>query len=160
MVAANGVRVRVLDTIKSGETHLIVSWSRKGTLGSVSSVMRMLRIRANRDCEASLGDNICFRSTAEGADTRQSRGSLVDDELRFDSTLKRSLMKNSVRLSSVLMRKSCVTRKSSPGDDNRGGARRGSSIIRRKVLAECTSVDDGRRFLDRAVRGNACPANG
>ena len=39
-------------------------------------------------------------------------------------------------------------------------AREGAMACWRKVLAKCACADDGRRFLDRAVRGNPCPADG
>ena len=42
MIAANGVQVRVLDTVKSGETHLHRVMVEEGRSRSANSVMRML----------------------------------------------------------------------------------------------------------------------
>ena len=72
--------------------------------------------------------------------------------------LKRSLMKKSVRLSSVSMRGSCVTEVDTEEMAIEAAREKERWHCSAKSIA-CACADDGRRFLDRAVRGNPCPAD-
>jgi len=87
MVAANGVQVRVLDTIKSGETHLHRVMVEEGTLE--------VGLRCDADVEATRraatarhhsATHLLHAALREVLGTHvNQRGSLVDDEkLRFD----------------------------------------------------------------------------
>ena len=117
MVAANGVQVRVLDTIKSGETHLHRVMVEEGTLE--------VGLQCDADVEATRRAATARHHSATHllhAALREVLGTHVNQRARsltmrsfglIFPTLKRSLTKNSVRSSSGLMRKSCAIRKSS-----------------------------------------------
>ena len=117
MIAANGVQVRVLDTVKSGETHLHRVMVEEGTLEVGLSVMRMLRHPGEPRLRGITRRRICFTRRCGKYSARTSirgvRSLMMRSFALIFPTSKRSLMKNSVRSSSVLMRKSCVTRTSS-----------------------------------------------
>ena len=76
---AQTARVRVLDTVKSGETHLHRVMVEEGRSRSANSVMRMLSHLAGHD-RLHHWRLSASRSAAESTGARQSEGSLVDDE--------------------------------------------------------------------------------
>ena len=142
MIAANGVQVRVLDTIKSGETHLHRVMVEEGTLE--------VGLQCDADVEASRraatarhhsATHLLHAALREVLGTHvNQRGSLVDDEkLRFDfshfeAVTDEELSQIEQRVNEEILRNTEVVTEEMA---DRGGAREGSDgIVRRKVLAE------------------------